>query len=241
VILILQTAACSHGNGNEQKSSGRARARLLLCATGAFSQLPIHAARISTLEGLVGLTDYVVPSYIPTLGVILNARRNYQPIRKSEAKVLLASVPNPYKWLPLPFAEQEVAEIESVLDTASVLRLSDQEGQGATVAGIQEKLPEASILHLACHGHQDPKHPLDSGFVMRDAMLTVSDIMALRLPNVLLAFLSACETAKGDEKQPDQAVHLAAAMLFAGIKSVVGTMWYVLTLLWGYEVLNERP
>jgi CHAT domain-containing protein len=64
-------------------------------------------------------------------------------------------------------------------------------------------------------------------------MLTVSDIMALRLPNVLLAFLSACETAKGDEKQPDQAVHLAAAMLFAGIKSVVGTMWYVLTFYGG--------
>jgi CHAT domain-containing protein len=212
-------------DGHIQKASGRARPRLLFCATGACSQLPIHAARASTPEGFQGLTDYVVPSYTPTLGAVLNAHRDYQPIRKSDAKVLLASVPNPYKWVPLPFAEQEVAEVEAVLPATSVLRLSDQEGQGATVAGIQEKLPEASILHLACHGHQDPKHPLDSGFVMRDGMLTVSDIMALRLPNVLLAFLSACETAKGDEKQPDQAVHLAAAMLFAGIKSVVGTMW----------------
>jgi CHAT domain-containing protein len=37
--------------------------------------------------------------------------------------------------------------------------------------------------------------------------------------------MSACETAKGDQKQPDQVVHLAAAMLFAGFQSVVGTMW----------------
>jgi CHAT domain-containing protein len=94
------------------------------------------------------------------------------------------------------------------------------------VVEIQDKLPAATILHLACHGYQNPENPLDSGFVMRDAMLTVSDIMALRLPNALLAFLSACETAKGDEQQPGQAVHLAATMLFAGFKSVVGTMWY---------------
>jgi CHAT domain-containing protein len=168
----------------------------------------------------------------------MNARRDYQPVRKSDAKVLLAAVPDPFKWRPLPFAKQEVLDVEVVLPSTSVLRMSDQEGAGATVAGIQEKLPEASVLHLACHGRQDPDHPLDSGFVMRDAMLTVSDIMALRLPNALLAFLSACETAKGDEKQPDQAVHLAAAMLFAGFKSVVGTMWYV-RFLRGMRVLFD--
>jgi CHAT domain-containing protein len=94
-----------------------------------------------------------------------------------------------------------------------------------TLARIRETLPDASVVHLACHGHQYPGQPLDSGFVLRDATLTVADIMTLRLPNVLLAFLSACETAKGDGRQPDQADHLASAMLFAGIKSVVGTMW----------------
>jgi CHAT domain-containing protein len=178
-------------------------------------------------EESIGLTDYVVPSYTPTIGVVLNARREYQPIRKNDAKVLLAAVPNPFKWHPLPFAKQEVLEVEAVLPSTSILRATGQGGKGATGVGIQEQLPEASILHLACHGYQDPEHPLDSGFVMCDAMLTVSDIMALRLPNALLAFLSACETAKGDEQQPDQAVHLAAAMLFAGFKSVVGTMWCV--------------
>jgi CHAT domain-containing protein len=49
--------------------------------------------------------------------------------------------------------------------------------------------------------------------------------MSLNLPNAFLAILSACETAKGDASQPDQSVHLAAAMLYIGFKSVVGTMW----------------
>jgi CHAT domain-containing protein len=201
-----------------------------LCPTGAFSLVPLHAAVAEESGQFDGVGDYVVPSYIPTLSSVVNARREYRPIRKSQAKVLLASVPQPFKWTALHFAQQEVTEIEAVLPEASVLSAAGPDGLGATTSEVRDKLPQASILHLACHGHQSPGQPLDSGFVMRDAMLTISDIMALRLPNPFLAFLSACETAKGDEKQPDQAVHLAAAMLFAGFKSVVGTMWYVVDL-----------
>lgn len=49
--------------------------------------------------------------------------------------------------------------------------------------------------------------------------------MELKLTNAVLAYLGACETAKGDKYQPDQAVHLAASMLFCGFRSVVATMW----------------
>jgi CHAT domain-containing protein len=42
-----------------------------------------------------------------------------------------------------------------------------------------------------------------------------------------LAFLSACETAKGDEAVPDEALHLAATLMFAGFRAVVATMWSV--------------
>lgn len=37
--------------------------------------------------------------------------------------------------------------------------------------------------------------------------------------------LSACQTATGDAKLPEEAVHLAAGMLAIGFQSVVGTMW----------------
>jgi CHAT domain-containing protein len=61
--------------------------------------------------------------------------------------------------------------------------------------------------------------------MMKDELLTVSSLMSLNVPSAFLAILSACETAKGDASQPDQAVHLAATMLYMGFKSVVGTMW----------------
>lgn len=84
----------------------------------------------------------------------------------------------------------------------------------------------ASILHLACHGHHDRVEPLESGFVMQDGVLTVSQLMSLDMPHAFFAFLSACGTACGDDKRPNQIINLASTMLFIGFKSVVATMWY---------------
>jgi hypothetical protein len=51
--------------------------------------------------------------------------------------------------------------------------------------------------------------------------------MEKSMPNASLAFLSACETAKGDENLPDEVIHLGATLLFAGFRGVVATMWRV--------------
>ncbi|KAJ7249064.1 hypothetical protein C8J57DRAFT_1357558, partial [Mycena rebaudengoi] len=42
---------------------------------------------------------------------------------------------------------------------------------------------------------------------------------------IKLALLSACETAKGDAKTPDEAMHLATSLFFAGFGGVIATMW----------------
>jgi CHAT domain-containing protein len=91
---------------------------------------------------------------------------------------------------------------------------------------LQKLLVEAPshILHLACHGIH-ASDPLNSALVLQDGNLTIQDIMNLHLPNAVLAVLSACQTAKGDRNAPDQAIHLAASMLFCGFRSVIGTMW----------------
>jgi CHAT domain-containing protein len=81
------------------------------------------------------------------------------------------------------------------------------------------------VLHLACHAHQDPHDPLESGFDLPGGRLTLSQLMKLNLPEAQLAYLSACESAAVDENQPDEAMNLAATMLFVGFKSVVATMW----------------
>jgi CHAT domain-containing protein len=96
------------------------------------------------------------------------------------------------------------------------------------VADVVEALPRATVAHIACHAHQDRENALDSGFLMRDGMLTLSALLGLRLDRSRLAILNACETARGDVDRPDQAIHLSTAMLFAGFGSVVGTMWSVI-------------
>ena len=82
-------------------------------------------------------------------------------------------------------------------------------------------------VHLACHGVQNYYDPLHSAFLLYDGRLTLETLMTKHLPDADLAVLSACQTATGDEKLSEEAVHLAAGMLNIGYKSVVGTMWSI--------------
>ncbi|KAF8547551.1 hypothetical protein OG21DRAFT_906517 [Imleria badia] len=89
-------------------------------------------------------------------------------------------------------------------------------------------MKDADWVHFACHGIQDPVNRTESGLCLADQRrLKVSDIIALSRPRGGLAFLSACETATGDEGLSDEAIHIAAGMLFAGYGGVIGTMWSI--------------
>jgi CHAT domain-containing protein len=127
--------------------------------------------------------------------------------------------------MPLPSVEQEIEIAKDCLKQASTQVLHSL-SPNTTVQMLREALERhsAHILHLACHGQQ-AKNALESAFLLSDGRLTIQDLMAIRLPDPVLAFLSACQTATGSEDVPDQAVHLAASMLFCGFRSVVGTMW----------------
>ncbi|CAE6474826.1 unnamed protein product [Rhizoctonia solani] len=69
--------------------------------------------------------------------------------------------------------------------------------------------------------------PTDSGFFLHDGTLDLASINRRSFKNKGLAFLSACQTATGDEKLPDESIHLASGMLMAGYSSVIATMWSV--------------
>jgi CHAT domain-containing protein len=94
-----------------------------------------------------------------------------------------------------------------------------------SVKGVLSDLQAISIAHFACHGQQNTERPLESALLFQDGQLKVSQIMQQPMPNASLAFLSACETAMGDENLPDEVIHLGATLLFAGFRGVVATMW----------------
>jgi CHAT domain-containing protein len=203
------------------------RPRLHWCTAGDFAPLPIHAAGIYAGADQECCSDYVVSSYTPTLSTLLRARRELQPVPTAAAKLLLIAADHAATaQLPaLPKVKTEMSDIVGIADQAGV----QYAASSRTVATPEEAtaaLPSATLVHIACHGLQDPGQPLNSAFHLSDnGILSVSNLMELDLKGAYLAFLSACETAKGDRDQSDQAIHLAATMLFVGFKSVVATMW----------------
>jgi CHAT domain-containing protein len=94
-----------------------------------------------------------------------------------------------------------------------------------SVEEVVSYLPKASIAHFACHGQQNTQNPFDSALLLQDGQLKISQIMQQSMPNTSLAFLSACETATGHQNLPDESIHFGAALLFAGFRGVVATMW----------------
>lgn len=171
-------------------------------------------------------------SYTPTISELITIRQDVQALSIKGLKVLAAGVPAAPNQPQLPYAAAEIRVVQdAIFPPATHISLPPDEDcttsgiAGVTVPTIVGNLPEATILHLACHGYQDFKNPLESSFVLQDGRLTVSKLMGLSTPKAFLAFLSACHSGKGDRGQPDQAIHLAAAMLFIGFRSVVGTLW----------------
>jgi CHAT domain-containing protein len=202
-----------------QKGQGRERRRLILCPTGVFMQLPLHAAGIYTGDNQVCCSDYFVSTYIPSIGALLHAQQTFKPVRCVDADTLIVAVEHPFEGQALPLTTREANAVRiCVSSSAKVMQVSRSED-------VSGHIRSASILHMACHGTQNLVNALESGFFLEDDLLPVSKLMQLELPRAFLAVLSACETAKGDATQPDQAIHLAATMLFAGFKSVVATLW----------------
>jgi CHAT domain-containing protein len=213
----------------EQAGPLDSRPRLWWCPTGPFAFLPLHAAGFhghKTCNSSEWASDYVISSYTPSLSALLQAHDNppYDILREDGTAALLVAEPEPVdeEWDRIPNTLTEVTGVKELLPFATLLGPSEN---GATVQGLIDRMHSASVVHLACHGVQNEEDPLQSGFVLHDGMLTLSQIMELDVPNAAVAFLSACESAMGDGDLPDESVHLAAAMLFLGFRSVVGTMW----------------
>jgi CHAT domain-containing protein len=191
--------------------------------------LPLYAAGIYGANGTECCADYVVCSYTPTLTALLRAQNSHPSVHRQEVKLgLIAAMQAWDVNLPaLWHVKDEVKYVQAAAERASI-SIDDSQcrlGDVTTAARVADVFESTNLVHIACHGIQNTADALSSGFCLSDSSLSVSRLMDLDLKNAFFAFLSACETAKGDEKQPDQTVHLAAAMLFVGFRSVVATMW----------------
>ncbi|KDQ50413.1 hypothetical protein JAAARDRAFT_42076 [Jaapia argillacea MUCL 33604] len=206
-----------------KKAQGRRRPRIWLCLTGPFIFLPLHASGIYSKGSSHCLTDYAVPSYIPTIGTLVNAREGLNQVIRSDAKVLLVAAPTSPGQTNLPKTVNEIQRIINIIPAASLLH--SPKPWESSASQVMAHLPETSIIHLACHGEQQKDNPLESGFFLQEGKLSVAQLMSISVPKAYFAFLSACQSASADRTQPDESVHMAATMMYLGFRSAIGTMW----------------
>ncbi|KAG2344812.1 hypothetical protein BDR05DRAFT_1058692 [Suillus weaverae] len=203
--------------------------RIWLCPTAAFTSIPLHAAHSFRInpDGSKEpcLEDLYICSYTPTLSALVRSRQGMKRRVTPSFVTIGQGQPGGGKGKALLAVDSELELVHKLVPaTANRTAIS---GDAATRAGALQALQENTWVHLACHGKQDPAQPYDSHFVMKDEHLTLLDIMERDIPRAEFAFLSACHTAVGDEKTPDEVIHLAAGLQFSGFKSVVGTLWEV--------------
>lgn len=128
----------------------------------------------------------------------------------------------------LPYAEEEVTEIEHIIRTRhSQFHVSSLKNKTATKEAVKEQLKSVALVHIAAHAHvKDGEIELakknDSD---EENVLTVQDVQNLQLQTRLVV-LSCCDTGRGNVTA-EGVVGIARAFLCAGARSVVATLWEI--------------
>ena len=125
---------------------------------------------------------------------------------------------------PLPGAEAEAIAIAPLLNTQAIT------GAQGTKAESVQKMPQASIIHLATHGLLDDVRGLGSAIALApsgsdDGLLIAEEIFDMKL-QANLVVLSACNTGFG-RITGDGVIGLSRALISAGVPSVIVSLWAV--------------
>jgi CHAT domain-containing protein len=147
--------------------------------------------------------------------------RGDQPTRAGEG----------WNLVPLPASSREVSAIAALYPGSAV----ELFGRDASETNVRRNpaVATAERLHFATHAQSNERQPELSGLVLasaadksEDGFLQVYEIFNLKLA-ADLAVLSACETALGKEVTGEGLVGLTRAFFYAGVPSVVVSLWNV--------------
>ncbi|KAG1726133.1 TPR-like protein [Suillus lakei] len=200
--------------------------RIWWCPTSVFNSLPLHAAGEYGRKHGQLLSRLYISSYTPSLTALIKARKSLDRSLPVSFAAIGQNLPNGYSH-PLHGVEPELDLVQRLLTPLRSISFTKITSNDATKSRALCALRDNTWLHFACHGTQNLEEPFKSAFLMRDHPLSLLDITQMDLSRHEFIFLSACETAVGDPSTPDEVIHLAAGLQFAGVQSVVGTLWEV--------------
>ncbi|MEG4026482.1 CHAT domain-containing protein [Microcoleus sp. S13C4] len=210
-------------------------AHVIFIPQGSLFQVPFPALQDANGTYLIEKHTILTAPSIQVLDLTRQQRQKLvqKPANSSNALVLgnptMPSVSlspgEPKQQLsPLPGAEAEARAIAPLLKTQAIT------GAQGTKAAIVQKMPQASIIHLATHGLLDDVRGLGSAIAMApsgsdDGLLTAEEIFDMKL-QASLVVLSACNTGEG-RITGDGVIGLSRALISAGVPSVIVSLWSV--------------
>ncbi|KAN0093265.1 hypothetical protein V8E55_004049 [Tylopilus felleus] len=107
-----------------------------------------------------------------------------------------ASLPSVKRTPSLFSVSSELANIGQCVDKPTTF--THIEGPESCISRVAEAFGRNQWVHVACHGLPNREKPFESAFA-----------------------LSACHTTVGDGESPDEVIHLASVMQFAGFRWVI--------------------
>lgn len=132
----------------------------------------------------------------------------------------------PQKLSSLPGAEEEAKAIAKIFNTEALVH------QQATKNAVLQRMPTASIIHLATRICYEDNQELEAIYLTPDSIkqqesgiLTAEEIINLKL-NADLVVLSGGASANG-KITGDGVIGLPRAFIAAGAKTVVGSIWEI--------------
>jgi CHAT domain-containing protein len=121
----------------------------------------------------------------------------------------------------LPAIDQEIADLAGIFG-GRLQSLTPQELLDALHSGSLN----GRLLHIASHGRFERERPRFSALCLGDQFLLAHDVAAMTL-DVDLVTLSGCETGRERATGGDELMGLPRALLGAGARSVLGSLWPV--------------
>jgi CHAT domain-containing protein len=214
-----------------ERLEARRVTQAMLIPAGLLALLPLHAAWFQDAERRVYALDRLQLSYAPSARILTSVRSR---VAGRNDRLVAVEEPQPVHGATLPAAHHEINAIHQHFLDPSVMR-----GATATRHTVLATLPDGDVAHFACHAGADWNDPHRSGLLLAgNDVLTVDDLLALRLQRARLAVLSACETAMIGTNVPDEAISLPAGFLRAGFCGVAASLWAVADL--STALLMER-
>jgi hypothetical protein len=167
-------------------------------------------------------------TYLPNLRLL--ARADHGPGDKKELSVIGVNFDgyNVHGLPPIYEPEPEAQTIAATYGTEAIV------GKDATESAVMRALAGSRRVHIATHGRHNVSAPAFQCLYVQpdeggDGLIYAYELLRLDLRGLDLVTLSACETALGRFDVADNLRGIPAALLIAGVSTIVGTLWPVET------------